>query len=149
MNSSELKDRLTPMEWYVTQESGTEPPFSGKYYKNDHPGLYVDVTDGTPLFLSTDKFASTCGWPAFAEPLPEAVRYLQDTSHGMVRTEVRSAKSNAHLGHVFNDGPASRGGLRYCINSAALRFIPEQDMEKEGYGKYLPLLKKAEEKLSS
>lgn len=131
-------EHLTPLEYYVTQESGTERPFTGKYYEFDEPGIYVDVVDGKPLFLSTDKFYSSCGWPAFSKPIENSAKYLQDDSHGMQRIEVRSASANSHLGHVFNDGPADRGGLRYCINSAALKFIPLADMEKEGYGKYIP-----------
>lgn len=145
MDHSDLKTKLTPMEWYVTQESGTEPPFTGKYYDFDEPGIYVDPVDGSPLFLSTDKFPSSCGWPAFSKPIDEAVNYKQDSSHGMQRVEVRSSQADSHLGHVFNDGPASLGGLRYCINSAAVRFIPLADMEKEGYGKYIPMIEKSME----
>ena len=138
-----LKEQLSPMEYYVTQQSGTEKPFTGKYYEFNDPGLYVDVVSGEPLFLSTDKFHSFCGWPAFAKPLPEAVKVYEDNSYGMHRIEVRSAKADSHLGHVFDDGPIHLGGLRYCINSAALRFIPLKDLEKEGYGKYVSQIQPA------
>ncbi len=133
MNS---KQNLSEMEYRVTQENGTEPPFSGKYWNFDEPGLYVDVVDGKPLFLSTEKFPSSCGWPAFSHPVDQSVQYVEDNSHGMHRVEVRSASADSHLGHVFDDGPRSRGGLRYCINSAALRFIPYDRLEEEGYGEY-------------
>lgn len=136
-----LKKRLTPLQYKVTQEAATEPPFDNLYDQTFEPGIYVDITDGTPLFLSTDKYDSGCGWPAFTRPLKEEnVTEHQDNSHGMIRTEVRSASSHSHLGHVFEDGPRSEGGLRYCINSASLRFIPLKDMEAEGYGAYIPLL---------
>lgn len=127
---------LTDLEYYVTQQSGTEPPFNNAYWQTDAPGLYVDVVDGHPLFLSTDKFPSSCGWPAFCKPVGDTVRYIEDNSHGMNRVEVRSASANSHLGHVFPDGPTSRGGLRYCINSAALRFIPYDELEEKGYGQW-------------
>lgn len=142
MNQTELKEKLTPLEYWVTQESGTEQPFTGEYYELDEPGIYVDVVDGKPLFLSTQKFHSGCGWPAFAKPIADAVTFRADRSHGMNRVEVRSAQADSHLGHVFDDGPKEMGSLRFCINSAALKFIPEADMEKMGYGKYLPELKK-------
>ena len=136
-----LKKRLTPLQYEVTQEAATEPPFDNLYDQTFEPGIYVDITDGTPLFLSTDKYDSGCGWPAFTRPLKEEnVTEHQDNSHGMIRTEVRSASSHSHLGHVFEDGPRSEGGLRYCINSASLRFIPLKNMEAEGYGAYIPLL---------
>lgn len=127
---------LNEMEYNVTQLGATEPPFSGEYWNFDKPGLYVDVVDGTPLFLSTEKFPSSCGWPAFAKPVDRAINYYRDRSHDMDRIEVRSSRADSHLGHVFNDGPASKGGLRYCINSAALRFIPYDKMDEEGYGLY-------------
>lgn len=135
----ELRRRLTPMQYAVTQESATEPPGTGEYENNHEAGIYVDVVDGRLLFSSKDKFDSGCGWPSFDKPAdPAAVAELRDTSHGMVRTEIRSKQANSHLGHVFNDGPTATG-LRYCINSAALRFIPVARMEAEGYGQYLPL----------
>lgn len=138
----ELKKTLTPMQYDVTRNNATEPPFRNEHYNNDRPGIYVDVTTGEPLFLSTDKFDSGCGWPSFSKPLDERlIQEKRDLSHGMARTEVRSKTGDAHLGHVFNDGPRDRGGLRYCINSASLKFIPEQEMEAKGYGKYLPLLR--------
>ncbi len=130
--------RLTPEERFVTQENGTERPFTGKYNAHFEPGLYVDIVSGEPLFASADKFESGCGWPSFSKPIePAHVTELNDTSHGMVRTEVRSQHGDSHLGHVFPDGPAERGGLRYCINSASLRFVPKDRMEEEGYGAYL------------
>ena len=132
--------RLTPAQFHVTQESGTERPFTGEYDKHDERGLYVDIVSGEPLFSSRDKFDSGCGWPAFAKTVDENVKEISDRSHGMVRTEVRSAHGDSHLGHVFNDGPRELGGLRYCINSASLRFIPEAQMEAEGYGQYLDQL---------
>ncbi len=130
--------RLTPEQHRVTQENGTERPFTGDYYETTEPGIYVDIVSGEPLFASSDKFDSGCGWPSFTKPIvPAHVVELRDTSHGMIRTEVRSAHGDSHLGHVFPDGPSDRGGLRYCINSASLRFIPRDDMEAEGYGEYL------------
>jgi peptide-methionine (R)-S-oxide reductase len=130
--------RLTREQYRVTQQGGTEAPGTGKYLDNHEPGIYVDVVSGEPLFASSDKFDSHCGWPSFTKPIePANVNELRDTSHGMVRTEVRSANGESHLGHVFEDGPRDRGGLRYCINSAALRFIHRDDMEAEGYGEYL------------
>lgn len=138
----ELKRTLAPEVYHVTQENGTERPFTGKYSQFDQPGIYVDAISGEPLFSSEDKFASSCGWPSFSAPIsPRALVEKPDFSHGMSRTEVRSSVADSHLGHVFNDGPAERGGLRYCINSAALRFIPEAEMEKAGYGALLPLKK--------
>lgn len=131
--------RLTPEEYRVTQQNGTERPFTGAYDHHFEPGLYVDVVSGEPLFSSRDKFDSGCGWPAFARPVdPGHVTELRDVSHGMVRTEVRSAHGDSHLGHVFPDGPRALGGLRYCINSASLRFIPKDRLEAEGYGDWLP-----------
>ncbi len=130
--------RLSPEERYVTQESGTERPGTGKYLDNKEPGIYVDIVSGEPLFASADKFESGCGWPSFTKPLVhEHVNELRDSSHGMVRTEVRSAHGDSHLGHVFADGPQDRGGLRYCINPASLRFIQREDMKAEGYGDYI------------
>src|SRR3546814_2858662 len=122
--------KLTPEQYRVTQECGTERPGSGEYLGNKEAGIYVDIVSGEPLFASSDKFESGCGWPSFTKPIvPANVNELQDSSHGMVRTEVRSAHGDSHLGHVFPDGPQDRGGLRYCINSAALRFIPRARME--------------------
>ena len=129
---------LDPEEYWVTQENGTERPGTGKYLENKEPGIYVDVVSGEPLFASSDKYESGCGWPSFTKPIePAHVNELTDKSHGMVRTEVRSTHGDSHLGHVFPDGPQDRGGLRYCINSAALRFIHRDEMEAEGYGDYL------------
>lgn len=138
-NDSDLKNRLTPMQYYVTQEDGTERPFANAYWDNKRPGIYVDVINGAPLFASVDKFESGTGWPSFTQPIAkEAVCTREDASLGMVRTEVRSATSNSHLGHVFPDGPKPTG-LRYCINSAALRFVPVNELEKEGYGEFKKL----------
>lgn len=129
---------LDAEEFYVTQQSGTERPGTGKYLNNKEPGIYVDVVSGEPLFASADKYESGCGWPSFTKPIePAHVQELVDRSHGMIRTEVRSTYGDSHLGHVFPDGPMDRGGLRYCINSAALRFIHRDDMEAEGYGDYI------------
>lgn len=129
---------LTPEEFRVTQQSGTERPGTGKYLGNKEPGIYVDIVSGEPLFASSDKYESGCGWPSFTKPIePANVSELSDSSLGMVRTEVRSAHGDSHLGHVFEDGPQDRGGLRYCINSASLRFVHREDMEAEGYGAYL------------
>ena len=130
--------RLTPEQYRVTQRSGTEYPGTGEYLQNHEPGIYVDIVSGEPLFASSDKFESGCGWPSFTKPLaPAHVNELKDDTLGMVRTEVRSAAGDSHLGHVFNDGPVDRGGLRYCINSASLRFVPRSDMLAQGYGQYL------------
>ena len=130
--------RLTPEQYRVTQQSGTERPGTGELLYNKKPGIYVDIVSGEPLFASSDKFESGCGWPSFTKPIePANVAELHDVSHGMVRTEVRSAHGDSHLGHVFEDGPADRGGLRYCINSASLRFVPRETMAAEGYGAYL------------
>ena len=142
-SDEELRKSLTPEQFAVTRKNATEPPFRNEYFNNDRPGIYVDVTTGEPLFLSTDKFDSGCGWPSFSRPIKEdLIQEKQDLSYGMNRTEVRSKTGDAHLGHVFPDGPKERGGLRYCINSASLKFIPEQDMEAQGYGRYVPLLQK-------
>ena len=130
--------RLTPEQYRVTQESGTEYPGTGELLHEKRAGIYVDIVSGEPLFASSDKFESGCGWPSFTKPIePAHVRELRDTTHGMIRTEVRSTRGDSHLGHVFDDGPRDRGGLRYCINSASLRFIPRERMEAEGYGAYL------------
>jgi len=130
--------QLTPEQFRVTQENGTERPGTGKYLNNKGAGIYVDIVSGEPLFASSDKYESGCGWPSFTKPIVSAnVNELQDISLGMVRTEVRSAHGDSHLGHVFPDGPRDRGGLRYCINSASLRFVPRDKMEAEGYGAYL------------
>lgn len=130
--------RLTPEQYRVTQLSATEAPGTGALLHNHEPGIYVDVVSGEPLFASSAKFESGCGWPSFTQPITrDAVTELRDTSHGMLRTEVRSAAGDSHLGHVFEDGPADRGGLRYCINSASLRFVHRDAMAAEGYGVYL------------
>ena len=134
----EVIEALDPEQYYVTQESGTERPGTGKYLANKEPGLYVDVVSGEPLFASSAKYESGCGWPSFVKPIvSDHIVELTDVSHGMVRTEVRSKFGDSHLGHVLPDGPRDRGGLRYCINSAALRFIHRDDMEAEGYGAYV------------
>lgn len=136
-----LRKKLSPMQYSVTQENGTEPPFRNDYWDNHEPGLYVDVISGEPLFTSLDKFDSGCGWPSFSKPVDERrIGEKADLSHGMMRTEVRTKGTDAHLGHVFPDGPQPTG-LRYCINSAALRFVPLADLEKEGYGEYTKLFK--------
>lgn len=137
MNKENLKERLTPMQYNVTQQNGTEPPFHNEYWNETAEGIYVDLVSGKPLFSSTDKYDAGCGWPSFTKPI-EAAEVLEkrDMSHGMIRTEVRSKTADSHLGHVFPDGPAAAGGLRYCINSAALRFIRKEDLEAEGYGEY-------------
>ena len=130
--------KLTPEQFYVTQESGTERPGSGELLHNKQAGIYVDIVSGEPLFASSDKYESGCGWPSFTKPIDKGnVRALKDTSHGMTRIEVRSAHGDSNLGHVFPDGPPDRGGLRYCINSASLRFVPRAEMEAAGYGAYL------------
>lgn len=134
----EAISRLSAEQYRVTQQSGTEQPGTGEYLDNKEPGIYVDIVSGEPLFASSDKYESGCGWPSFTKPIePANVNELRDTSLGTTRTEVRSTHGDSHLGHVFPDGPADRGGLRYCINSASLRFIHRDDMESEGYGAYL------------
>ena len=130
--------KLSPEQYRVTQQSATERPGTGEYLDNHEPGIYVDIVSGEPLFASSDKFESGCGWPSFTKPIePANVNELKDGTHGMIRTEVRSAHGDSHLGHVFPDGPRDRGGLRYCINSASLRFIHRDAMQAEGYGAYL------------
>ena len=136
--SDEALSRLSPEQFRVTQQSGTERPGIGEYLDNHEPGIYVDIVSGEPLFASSDKFESGCGWPSFTKPIEAAhVNELRDDTHGMIRTEVRSTHGDSHLGHVFPDGPTDRGGLRYCINSASLKFIHRDDMEIEGYGAYI------------
>ncbi|MDQ0217962.1 peptide-methionine (R)-S-oxide reductase [Peribacillus cavernae] len=135
-NKEELKQKLTPIQYEVTQNNGTERPHYNEFWNHKEEGLYVDIVSGTPLFTSKDKFDSDCGWPSFTKPLgEEEVIEKTDLTHGMRRTEVRSKTADSHLGHVFNDGPGP-SGLRYCINSAALKFIPVNELEKEGYGEY-------------
>ena len=136
--SADAIARLTPEQFRVTQQNGTERAFTGEFDDHFEPGIYVDIVSGEPLFASSAKFNSGCGWPAFSKPIVEAnVNELRDISHGMIRTEVRSAHGDSHPGHVFPDGPRDMGGLRYCINSASLRFVPRDEMEAEGYGEYL------------
>lgn len=134
----EVIDALSPIQFHVTQENGTERPWTGEYNEHKRAGIYVDIVSGEPLFASSDKFESGCGWPSFTRPLiAEHVVEKTDTTHGMVRVEVRSRDGDSHLGHVFPDGPRDAGGLRYCINSASLRFVACEDMEAEGYGDWL------------
>lgn len=137
-----LREKLSAEQYAVTQKSATEPAFHNEYWDEHRAGIYVDITTGEPLFVSTDKFDSGCGWPSFSKPIKkELIEEKKDASHGMIRTEVRSKTGDAHLGHVFTDGPKDKGGLRYCINSASLRFVPKEKMEEEGYGEYLSLIK--------
>jgi peptide-methionine (R)-S-oxide reductase len=138
MKDPKAISQLSAEQYRVTQQSGTEHPGTGEYLHNKEPGIYVDIVSGEPLFASSDKFESGCGWPSFTKPIePANVNEKRDASHGMIRTEVRSAHGDSHLGHVFPDGPPDRGGLRYCINSASLRFVHRDDMAAEGYGDYL------------
>ena len=138
-SDAELKSKLTREQYAVTQQCGTEPPFKNAYWDHHEPGLYVDVVSGEPLFASTDKFDSGSGWPSFTKPVAATVVEKRDVSHGMVRVEVRSAAGDSHLGHLFPDGPRDRGGQRYCINSASLRFVPAAKLEVEGFGEYRSL----------
>ena len=142
-NEADLRKKLTPEQYRVTQMCGTEPAFHNEYWDNHRAGIYVDVVSGEPLFTSLDKFDSGTGWPSFTKPIEnEHVTEKSDKSYGMERTEVRAGKSDSHLGHLFDDGPRDKGGLRYCINSAALRFIPVEKLKEEGYGQFLPLFEK-------
>ena len=135
--------KLTPEQFRVTQQSATERPFQNEFFDHDEPGIYVDIVSGEPLFSSLDKFDSHCGWPSFTKPLEAGnVEELSDTTHGMRRTEVRSVNADSHLGHVFDDGPSDKGGLRYCINSASLRFVPLDELDAAGYGEYKKLFDK-------
>ncbi|MEO8735071.1 MAG: peptide-methionine (R)-S-oxide reductase MsrB [Edaphobacter sp.] len=144
--NAEAISRLSPEEFEVTQRNGTERPFENAYWDHDEPGIYVDIVSGEPVFSSLDKFESSCGWPSFTKPVePAHVEERPDGSHGMSRTEVRSSHGDSHLGHVFDDGPKDAGGLRYCINSASLRFIPLDELDGEGYGDYLHLFEAKEQ----
>lgn len=141
-NKDELKDKLTPIQYKVTQENGTEAPFQNEYYDHDQDGIYVDIVSGEPLFSSTDKYDAGCGWPSFTKPINRnQLAESLDTTHGMRRIEIRSKDADSHLGHVFDDGPKESGGSRYCINSAALRFIPKERLAEEGYEEYLALFR--------
>ena len=141
-SKEELKEKLTALQYEVTQNAKTERPYQNEYDDLFQKGIYVDIVSGEPLFLSTDKFQSGCGWPAFSKPIiPDVIIEKVDLQFGMVRTEVRSRYADSHLGHVFDDGPRDKGGLRYCINSSSLRFIPIEKMEAEGYGSYIELIK--------
>jgi peptide-methionine (R)-S-oxide reductase len=142
--ATDLKRKLSAEQYHVTQQCGTEPPFQNAYWDNHKPGIYVDVISGEVLFSSLDKFDSGTGWPSFTRPVNDTdIVEKKDTAYGMVRTEVRSKQADSHLGHVFDDGPSDKGGMRYCINSASLKFIPVEEMEKTGYGQYLPPFVKA------
>lgn len=140
-SKDELERSLTKIQYEVTQNNATEHPFENEYFNEFRKGIYVDITTGEPLFISSNKFESGCGWPSFSKPIDQkAIIELTDFTHGMARTEVRSKTGNSHLGHVFDDGPVEQGGMRYCINSASLKFIPKEDMKIEGYEDYLALL---------
>jgi methionine-R-sulfoxide reductase len=142
-SAEDIKKKLTPEQYRVTQQCGTEPPFRNEYWNNHKPGIYVDVVSGEPLFTSLDKFDSGSGWPSFTKPIENGhVTEKSDRAFGMERTEVRGSKSESHLGHVFDDGPTDKGGMRYCINSASLRFIPVEKLKEEGYERFLPLFEK-------
>ncbi|MCB1587002.1 MAG: peptide-methionine (R)-S-oxide reductase MsrB [Xanthomonadales bacterium] len=142
--TKEALAKLSPVQYRVTQEDATEHPWTGEYVSNKEVGIYVDIVSGEPLFASADKFESGCGWPSFSRPIiTDNVIEKKDSSHGMIRTEVRSQHADSHLGHVFTDGPEELGGLRYCINSASLRFIPKDEMEAEGYGEFLDLIEES------
>lgn len=141
-SDEEIKERLSKEQYNVTQKNHTEHPFENDYWSNKEKGIYVDIVTGIPLFVSSDKYDSGCGWPSFTKPIDkDLIAYKRDQSFGMERTEVRSKNSDSHLGHVFNDGPQEEGGLRYCINSASLRFIPLSEMDEEGYGEFVDLVK--------
>ncbi|QPC46615.1 peptide-methionine (R)-S-oxide reductase MsrB [Mangrovibacillus cuniculi] len=142
MNREEKLKKLTPIQYEVTQNNGTEPPYQNEYYNHFEDGIYVDIVSGKPLFHSRDKYDAGCGWPSFTRPIEEhEIEEKKDLSHFMIRTEVRGKEGKTHLGHVFPDGPKEAGGLRYCINSAALRFVPIDKLEEEGYGEYVKLFK--------
>lgn len=141
-SKEEIKEKLSDIQYAVTQENATERPFSSEFNMNNEEGIYIDIVSGEPLFSSNDQYNAGCGWPSFTKPIEDKnIVEKKDNTHGMIRTEVRSIYGDSHLGHVFNDGPRDKGGLRYCINGASLRFIKKEDMEKEGYGEYLQKLK--------
>ena len=141
-SKEEIKEKLSDIQYAVTQENATERPFSSEFNMNNEEGIYIDIVSGEPLFSSNDQYNAGCGWPSFTKPIEDKnIVEKKDNAHGMIRTEVRSIYGDSHLGHVFNDGPRDKGGLRYCINGASLRFIKKEDMEKEGYGEYLRKLK--------
>lgn len=140
-SDEEIKEKLTKEQYRVTQQDGTEPAFQNEYWDNEEKGIYLDIVTGLPLFVSSNQYDAGCGWPSFTKPIDkDTIVYKRDRSFGMERTEVRSKNSDSHLGHVFTDGPREEGGLRYCINSASLKFIPLSEMEKEGYGEFIDLV---------
>ncbi len=140
-SENEIKRKLTDIQYSVTQKNATEPPFENEYWSTKEKGIYVDIVTGEPLFVSSDKFESGCGWPSFTKPIAkENIVYKRDSTFGMERTEARSKNGNSHLGHVFNDGPVEKGGMRYCINSASLKFIPLSEMDEKGYGEFKKML---------